>query len=316
MNFTNLEYFLLLAKELNFTKTANKLYISQQSLSAHIAKLEKYLNVKLFDRNNPITLTPAGKCLYIRAKEIFEIKNSLELEIENIRNNIIDELAIGATISRGPLLLPLIIKKFQEEYPLTKINIFQENSSQKLETDLYEGKVDIALGFTPSDLNTINSTFFCKEEFILVIPDKILKKKFPKKEKSILKLLNKELDFSLIKDCPFIKMDSGTYAGKIFDEIFEREKIKPNIYLNISNIETMLSLCYEGLGIIIIPKIFIFSPLKSRSYITEEKLYYFPIKIPNNNLTISLSYLKNKKLSFSGLEFIKIAKEVAKEYKI
>lgn len=315
MNFTNLEYFLLLAKELNFTKAANKLYISQQSLSAHIAKLEKYLDVKLFDRNNPITLTPAGKCLYIRAKEIFEIKNSLELEIENIKNNIVDELTIGATISRGPLLLPLIIKKFQEEYPLTKINIFQENSSKKLEIALYKGIVDIILGFTPSDINSINSSFFCKEEFILVIPDKILTKQFPKK-KSILETLNKDLDFSLIKDCPFIKMDSGTYAGKIFDDIFERERIKPNIYLNISNIETMLSLCYEGLGVIIIPKIFIFSPLKNRDYITKEKLYYFPIKIPDNNLTISLSYLKNKKLSFSGLEFIKIAREVAKEYKI
>lgn len=315
MNFTNLEYFLLLAKELNFTKAANKLYISQQSLSAHIAKLEKYLDVKLFDRNNPITLTPAGKCLYIRAKEIFEIKNSLELEIENIKNNIVDELTIGATISRGPLLLPLIIKKFQEEYPLTKINIFQESSSKKLEIALYKGMVDIILGFTPSDINSINSSFFCKEEFILVIPDKILTKQFPKK-KSILETLNKDLDFSLIKDCPFIKMDSGTYAGKIFDDIFERERIKPNIYLNISNIETMLSLCYEGLGVIIIPKIFIFSPLKNRDYITKEKLYYFPIKIPDNNLTISLSYLKNKKLSFSGLEFIKIAREVAKEYKI
>ena len=163
MNFTNLEYFLLLAKELNFTKAANKLYISQQSLSAHIAKLEKYLDVKLFDRNNPITLTPAGKCLYIRAKEIFEIKNSLELEIENIKNNIVDELTIGATISRGPLLLPLIIKKFQEEYPLTKINIFQENSSKKLEIALYKGIVDIILGFTPSDINSINSSFFVKK---------------------------------------------------------------------------------------------------------------------------------------------------------
>ena len=42
MNFLNLEYFLVAAEELNFTRAAKRLYISQQSLSNHIAKLEEY----------------------------------------------------------------------------------------------------------------------------------------------------------------------------------------------------------------------------------------------------------------------------------
>lgn len=317
MNFTNLEYFLLLAEELNFTKTAKKLYISQQSLSVHIAKLEKYFNIKLFDRNNPITLTPAGKCLYIRAKEIFDIKGTLETEINNIKNNIVDEITIGATISRGSLILPFIIKKFQEEYPSIKINIFQESSSKKLEEALYKGKVDIIIGFTPNDIEAITSIFFCKEEFVIVIPKKILKKYFYNEEEKIVESLKKNLDFNLLKECPFIKMDSKTYAGKIFDDIFREIKVKPNIYIKISNIETMLSLCEEGLGIIIIPKIFINNPLKEENRVNfEEKNYYFSIQIPNNNFTISLSYLKKKKLSFSGKEFIRLAKELEKEYNL
>ncbi|NME36294.1 MULTISPECIES: LysR family transcriptional regulator [Fusobacterium] len=317
MNFTNLEYFLLLAEELNFTKAANKLYISQQSLSVHIAKLEKYFNIKLFDRNNPITLTPAGKCLYIRAKEIFETKSILETEMDNIKNNIIDEITIGATISRGSLILPFIIKKFQEEYPFTKINIYQESSSKKLEEALYKGKVDIIIGFTPSDITAITSIFFCKEEFFIVVPKKILEKYFPNKEEVIMQEFQKSLNFNLLKDCPFIKMDSKTYAGKVFDDIFKEQKLKPNVYINISNIETMLSLCEEGLGIIIIPKIFITTPLREKNRLEfEKKNYYFSIQIPENNFTISLSYLKKKKLSFNGKEFIRIAKELGKEYNL
>ena len=313
MNFTNLYYFLILAKELNFTKAASKLYISQQSLSTHISKLEKYYNVSLFYRTTPLKLTSAGKLLYNKASEIFEIKSSIEKEMEKIKNNISGEISIGATVSRGPLLLPLILKKYNEEFPNTKINIIQQDSSIKLESSLNSGIVDLIIGFTPrNDSTSFESIFLCPEEFVLVIPRIILTKYFPNKEKKILNSLKK--DFSLIKNCPFIKMDSSKYAGIIFDDLFNKQKINPNIYATVSNIETMISLCYSGLGIIIVPKIFIAPPLKNYFYFKETDFFFFPINISNNNISISLTYLKKKKLSYECLEFIKIAKNIAKEY--
>ena len=66
MNFLNLKYFIVTAEEMNFTKAAKRLFISQQSLSNHIAKLEDYFGVQLFDRNTPLTLTDAGKA-FLRA---------------------------------------------------------------------------------------------------------------------------------------------------------------------------------------------------------------------------------------------------------
>ena len=60
MNLLNLEYFLIAAEELNFTRAAKRLHIAQQSLSNHIAKLEDHFGTPLFDRNPPMSLTPAG----------------------------------------------------------------------------------------------------------------------------------------------------------------------------------------------------------------------------------------------------------------
>lgn len=60
MNFRNLQYFYVTAKELNFTKAADQLHIVQQSLSYHISKLEEEFGQPLFDRNIPMALTPAG----------------------------------------------------------------------------------------------------------------------------------------------------------------------------------------------------------------------------------------------------------------
>lgn len=63
INFLNLEYFLVAAEELNFTKAAKRLYISQQSLSNHISNMEKEFDVILFNRTTPLTLTYAGQAL-------------------------------------------------------------------------------------------------------------------------------------------------------------------------------------------------------------------------------------------------------------
>ena len=61
MNFLSFEYFKVLCEHRNFTKAAKSLYISQQSLSSHIASLEKELGVALFDRTTPLKLTHAGR---------------------------------------------------------------------------------------------------------------------------------------------------------------------------------------------------------------------------------------------------------------
>ncbi|NYC53083.1 DNA-binding transcriptional LysR family regulator [Clostridium beijerinckii] len=81
MNFLNLEYFLTAAEELNFTKAAKKLFISQQSLSSHISKLENDLGVELFNRTVPLTLTPAGKSLVKNAVKNFGFERAVSKRI-------------------------------------------------------------------------------------------------------------------------------------------------------------------------------------------------------------------------------------------
>ena len=78
INFLNLEYFLVAAEELNFTRAARKLYISQQSLSNHISNLEKEFDVILFNRTSPLTLTYAGRALKTRARELLDLRDEFQ----------------------------------------------------------------------------------------------------------------------------------------------------------------------------------------------------------------------------------------------
>ena len=81
MNLKSLEYFIEVANDLNITSAAQRLYISQQALSAQIQKLEQYYGVTLFERQPKMRLTYAGEQLLEGAKKIIkdseEITNSL-----------------------------------------------------------------------------------------------------------------------------------------------------------------------------------------------------------------------------------------------
>ena len=78
MNFLNLYYFRVAAEELSFTNAAKRLFISQQSLSNHISRLENEFGVILFNRTQPITLTEAGKSLYASSKVLLHQKEQIE----------------------------------------------------------------------------------------------------------------------------------------------------------------------------------------------------------------------------------------------
>ena len=97
----NWKYFVVAAEELNFTRAAKKLYISQQSLSNYIAKLESEVGIELFNRKNALTLTAAGESLYYNAKQILAIEELAQREIQDIRDFRTGSLRIGISARRG-----------------------------------------------------------------------------------------------------------------------------------------------------------------------------------------------------------------------
>ena len=84
MNFLNLEYFIIIAEERSFSRASERLYISQQSLSEHIKKLEASLGVTLFIRGRTLALTEAGECFLQGAKEILATRDQMLRNISSL----------------------------------------------------------------------------------------------------------------------------------------------------------------------------------------------------------------------------------------
>ena len=175
INFLNLEYFLAAAEELNFTRAAKRLYISQQSLSNHISNMEKEFDVVLFNRTSPLTLTYAGQALKVRARQLLDLKDETYREIADIKDFSTGQLSIGVSHTRGRFILPEILPTYQSEFPGIELRLVEGNSSE-LARDLLHGDIDLMIDLLPFTAENVATVPICQEEILLVVPDAVLKK--------------------------------------------------------------------------------------------------------------------------------------------
>lgn len=139
-----LNYFLATAQELNMTRAAEKLLVSQPALSRQIADLEDELGVKLFERHpRQLVLTPAGQYLQEQAREIIALSNKTK---ENLRSSTVisGDLTIGAGESAGMQRIMNIVSDIIKDYPTVKIHLFSGDYTTT-EKRLNNGTLDFAV---------------------------------------------------------------------------------------------------------------------------------------------------------------------------
>lgn len=146
MNITQMKYFITAAKCLNFTKAADKLFITQPALSRQIASMEAELNMQLFIRNNrSVRLTPAAVVLLEGFEKIYNEYNVTVAKALNSFQGLSGELNIG--ILEGTYvgdLFPEVLQHFATYYPNVKVNL-RNYSFNALIEGLYANKLDMII---------------------------------------------------------------------------------------------------------------------------------------------------------------------------
>lgn len=312
INFLNLEYFLVAAEELNFTRAAKKLYISQQSLSNHISNLEKEFDVTLFNRTSPLTLTYAGHALKARARMLLDLRDETYHEISDIKDFSTGQLAIGVSHTRGRIILPEILPAYQSRFPGIELKLAEGNSSQ-LASELLHGNIDLMIDLLPFNAENVETIPICQEEILLVVPDAVLEAVFPGQAQEMKQRLKTSPELSLLEPCPFILLKEGNRVRTIADEMFEDAQMTPRIALETENIETVLALSARGMGITFYPKMFI-STDQSHSIIRtgaweQSHLNLFSLNYSRAHGVLGIGYHRGHYMSRATQEFIRIARE-------
>lgn len=252
MNFSSMDYFIAVARERSFTKAAEQLHITQQSLSAHIAALEQELGCKLLVRHVPLELTYGGEVFLRYAAGFQQDMNAMRQEFCDITENQKGVLRVGVAFTRGHVIMPDLITEFQKKYPNISVEL-AEASNEGLHRNLLNGEIDVAIANFPESLQGVEQQDFYREEVVLFIACSLLKELYGEGADAAVERIAAG-EMNLLKNCPFVLNDSADIAGKIGRFAVEQANLQPVIKAKAANIETLLSLCVRGSGACFCPE--------------------------------------------------------------
>ncbi|WP_016949852.1 LysR family transcriptional regulator [Anabaena sp. PCC 7108] len=244
MELRHLRYFIAVAEELHFSKAAEKLHIAQPPLSQQIQQLEAELGVKLFDRKTKrqVQLTEAGKVFLQEAYQLLvQLKSAVALTQRTGRGET-GQLRIGFTSLVIYDLLPLILRKFREQFREVEIELLELTTSQQEEA-LRDSLIQVGFGHPPLEDDTLSYECIHKETLVVALSSthSLAQKDYI----SVRSLLNE----SLI-------MFPRYLAPGLYDRImslFHQANFSPNITQEAIQMQTIIGLVSAGMGVAITP---------------------------------------------------------------
>lgn len=243
MTITQLQYVLAVAEHQNFTKAAQKVFVTQPTLSMQIQKLEDELDIQIFDRSKkPIQLTETGRKIVNQARNIVNESERIQDIVDQQKGFIGGEFRLGVIPTIMPTLLPMFLTNFIKKYPKVKLKIEELNTEAIIEK-LKEGHLDAAIAATPLELPGIKEQVLYYEPFVAFIPES---HRLSKHDKLEVEDLNVD-DMLLLEDGHCFKdgilnlcKASRNYEGD-------------NFQLESGSFETLIKLSNEGLGMTLLP---------------------------------------------------------------
>ena len=245
MNFSSMEYFTVLAQELSFTRAAERLHITQQSLSSHIAGMEKELGCQLVVRHVPLELTYAGQTLLRYATDFLKTHTDLQREFCDISQNQRGLLRVGAGSARGRAILPAAIAAFGAVCPNISVELLEASNDvlrQKLLADFPE---------TAPDIRTRE---FYREEIVLLIGKKLFASVCGADAADVRRRFRSG-DFGALKNFPFVLGGPEDVDGRIATDFLRRAGVeRPIIKARSHSVGMLAELCAHGIGACFCPK--------------------------------------------------------------
>ncbi|MCI8741517.1 MAG: LysR family transcriptional regulator [Lachnospiraceae bacterium] len=249
MDFKELEYILVIAREKSISRAAECLYMSQPALSRFLLKLEGRLGVELFIRKNRQYLpSQAGELYLDMARRILGIRQEFDVRLEELLEAGRGSLNFGITPGRARTMLPLVIPAFHQQYPGIDLNVFEEDV-ETLEKYLKEGIVEAAfLTMSPGtepDSSRFRYERIFREEVVLcmakgsrysVLAQDRQDRRYP------------WLDLRLVEHETFLLLKKNMRLGQFSEEIFADYQMHPKI-MRLSSIDTALALVSQQYGI-------------------------------------------------------------------
>ena len=290
MDIKSLRYFVVVVEELNITRAAEKLCLSQPPLSNQMKVLENELNTTLFIRGKRhITLTESGQLLYRHAKEILNLVDKTAEEIKSMSSGLKGSISIGLVEGSAPNIASRWIGSFINKYPDINFRIMDGNSDELIQK-LRSGIINLAVITAPCDQTLLNSLVVGKEKMTAFMS---ADNPLAKKEENYIRLKD-------LKDQPLIVPSRNAVIEMIY-KWFKEIKSEPKIVCRMDNYLDVAALAGTDIGISIFPK---------TAYVENEQIVAKEIIDSERYIEYLFVWLKGKPLPLIDELFIDHVKEI------
>ena len=243
MTITQLKYVLAVAEHQNFTKAAEKTFVTQPTLSMQIQKLEDQLDVLIFDRTKkPIALTEIGKKIVQQAKNIVNEADRIQDIVDQQKGFIGGEFKLGIIPTVMPTLLPMFLRNFTNKFPKVHLKIEELNTDDLIQK-LDEGHLDAGIAATPLLQENIKERVLYYEPFVGYIPQQ---HRLASSSRITLGDLNID-DILLLEDGHCFRDGVINLCKSAKTNLDDRFQIESGSF------ETLIKLSEEGMGMTLLP---------------------------------------------------------------
>ncbi|WP_199571156.1 LysR family transcriptional regulator [Streptomyces murinus] len=241
MELRQLEYFVAVAEERNFTRAAERVHISQSGVSAQIRRLERELGAELFDRSaRTVTLTAAGKAALAHARTALAAAGAVGQAVGEVSDLIRGRLTVGMVV--GCTVTPLFdaLAAFHRDHPGVELSLLEDNSDRLVE-GVRVGAVDLVLvGAAAAAPEGLEALTLISERLVAAVPPGHPLAARPR------------VALSELVAHPIVCMPPGTGLRTVFDQACVARDLRPVIALQATAADAIADLAARDLAVAVL----------------------------------------------------------------
>lgn len=240
MTLRHLRVFLAVYQTQNVTRAAERLHMTQPTVTRAVQELERYYGVRLFERiNRRLYITQSGRQLYARAVHIVGSFDRMEKELKNW-----DEfglLRIGATPTLASVLLPKTLMTFEKKHPMLRVRCSVENGTH-LQEALADDRLDFALIEGEVAAEHLHAEPFSEDRLILLLPPDDPRRNAP------------ALTLRELAESPLLLREKGSMGRSFLDRVFAAHDLPLEPLMESISTHAIIQAVHAGLGISFLPQ--------------------------------------------------------------
>lgn len=284
MELRHLRYFLAVAATQNFTRAADRLHVSQPSLSVQIRNLEDELGTPLFDRlGRTVQLTQAGELFHEHAERAMREMERATLLVQELQGAQRGRLVVGALATVNSYLIPLLVSQFKQRFPGIHLQVHSQPSAE-IVNGLLANRLDIGICLLPISHKELTTVPLFDERLVLVAPTRS-------------RLTQSRLRMQDLAGLPLILMPADYCLRKMVEAECVEARIKTQVVLEMTSPEGILQAVAEGAGLTILPELYV------RLRLAGSGLRIIELYDPVPHHSVGLAYAAHRHQNRAAKEF-------------